>query len=123
MGDKEHDIFRLELRSFIPYRSFANGFHGDDRGFSVSGHGTSRMSAVVDLMPQSGRFRDLSVDTDATYGPLEGIGPLVKGYSKPRATITVTKTDLGARYTVQIAGSDPIVSPAPDVDVKAEVSI
>ena len=123
MDPIESARFTLHVRSFIPTHKVAGGFHGDDRGFSVSGHGTSRIHATVDLDPLAHIAKQLNAASDATYGPIGFIGPLGGDYAHPKSAIQTTALDRGTKYDLRLSGANPIVPGSPDADVRAQVSI
>ncbi len=89
----------------------------------MSGRGTSRIHATVELNPLAGTYKNVNVASDPTYGPLEFIGPLGGDYSEPKADIKNYKTDLGTQYDVRVHGPNPIVKPSPDIDLRTQISI
>lgn len=106
----------LTVRSYAPFPRFGGGFEGDNRGPSTSKTVTSRTAVEIIFNPQSGKIgKPKATSSGTTWLPLD-----VRGLEEPRVTLVNTsRIHNGVSITVDLAGSNPLVFGAPDIDLHA----
>ena len=114
----------LYVRSFAPWKTFGGGFSGDDRTFttahapggaahSVAG-ATSRITSIVKFQPMPLSILSEVAYSDPSHQPLLGT---------KTATPHVTATAVGNKMHLKMWGANPLVSIAPDIDVKMDMTV
>ena len=105
----------LYIRSFAPWASFGGGFGGDNRGFTTirAKNVTSRITTIV-------RFRvaPLVVVSQTAYSDPSTHPVLGTKTGTPTSSAIVS----GNTIKVRIAGANPLVKGAPDIDLKLDIT-
>ncbi|MDP2174461.1 MAG: RHS repeat-associated core domain-containing protein [Bacteroidota bacterium] len=118
--------YPIHIRSFAPFSTFGGGFSGDgvDRGYSTSLSVTSRVAQRFIIDPTKGTQTDLETWSDPTHHPWLGTAKAkpvgkISNFSKSfdeqgNSTVSFTST---------MAGANPLVPGAPDIDVETSFKI
>ena len=104
------------LRSFAPFDSFGGGFAGDNRTFSTDLNATSRLSGKVTIDPATGQV----LGATAQSSPSSCAGApcsLVFGDTSRTGTPTISARNVGGAIVVNMAGANPLVPGAWDIDL------
>lgn len=106
----------LNVRSYAPFARFGGGFEGDNRGPSTSKTATSRLAVEIMFNTQSGQVgKPMATSSGTQWLPLG-----IRGMAEPRVTLVSTsRVPKGVSITVDLAGSNPLVPGAPDIDLHA----
>lgn len=106
----------LSVRSYAPFSRFGGGFEGDNRGPSTSRSAASRVAVEIMFNPQSGCIgKPMATSSGTTWLPLN-----IRGLAEPRVTLVSTsRIPNGVSITLDLAGSNPLVFGAPDIDLHA----
>ena len=112
--------YLLNVRSYAPFASFGGGFEGDNRGPSTASGSSSRVAVQVIFNPQSGRIgTPVSSSSGTTWLPLG-----TRGMATPKAAVTKSvRMARGFRIELDVAGSNPLVPGAPDIDLHLNLSV
>ena len=112
----------LYIRSFAPFASFGGGFRGDNRGFTTDLNATSRMWGRVTVNLQTGVVSAPVAGSSGT----SCAGPPCSWFRSQEkvadVTITVASTTEGTS-TIALAGANPLVSGAPDIDLSLTLQV
>lgn len=108
----------LNIRSYAPFPRFGGGFEGDNRGPSTSPSATSRIAVAIIFNPQTGRVgKPKATSSGTTFLPLNA-----RGSAEPRVTLaSASRIADGVSLRLDLAGSNPLVLRAPDIDLHAAV--
>jgi hypothetical protein len=110
--------YQLVVRTFVPFHTFALGFHGDGRGFSTSSAVTYRTGLFLVFDIKSGRIVEGPIGhSTGTVGP----DPLKRLVERAWASVTARiREHEGAPYRMRIyatlAGSNPLTPGSPNID-------
>jgi hypothetical protein len=106
----------LYVRSFAPWATFGGGFSGDNRGFTTvhDNSVTSRITGIVKFHLAPVTITSATAYSDPSHHPLRGTAT-----GSPRIAATVS----GIKMNVKLAGANPLVPHAPDIDVKLDMAV
>ena len=112
--------YSLSVRSYAPFQRFGGGFEGDARGPSTSSLVSSRIAVRLVFNPQTGRIgKPAATSSGTTFLPL---GTSAMG--EPRATLArADRLDQGFLIALDVAGANPLVLGAPDIDLHVNLRI
>jgi len=112
--------YLLNVRSYAPFASFGGGFEGDKRGPSTMPGVSSRIAVQIAFNPQTGRMATpVATSSGTTFLPLG-----TRGMATPKATaIKSARFANGFRIEMDVAGSNPLVPGAPDIDLHLDLSV
>jgi RHS repeat-associated protein len=114
----------IYVRSFAPWNTFGGGFAGDNRSFTTT-HvpggvphsavgATSRITSIIKIQP-----RPLSIISQTAYSDPSYHSGMTSKTATPHVVTTVT----GNTMHLRMWGANPLVSHAPDIDVKLDMSV
>src|SRR5688572_11005531 len=109
----------LSIRSYAPFSQFGGGFEGDKRGPSTSPEATSRIAVSLIFNPQSGKVGKPKATSSGTiWLPLNQ-----RDMAEPRVTlVSAVPVPNGISLRLDLAGANPLVRWAPDIDLHATMS-
>jgi RHS repeat-associated protein len=116
--------YPIHIRSFIPQKQIAAGFHGDNRGYSTSLSATARIHQTFTVDPTAAKYTGLKTWASPTINEY-----LPSKTAKPSGEISnfVSSKDKDGNSTVsftsEYAANNPLVPLSPDVDVSTSFSI
>ncbi|QOR76225.1 MAG: hypothetical protein IMW88_01220 [Thermoflavifilum sp.] len=124
-GDCPHPIY---IRSFAPFEYFGGGFHGDDRTYSTSTaqYVTSRLAHRFTVDPSARTYNAGNVWSDDSYHPDLGRANATKNDKAYIKCFTHAADKNGnsiVTFTTVMAGSNPLVPMAPDIDVHTRFAL
>lgn len=110
----------LNVRSYAPFASFGGGFEGDNRAATTARNATSRIAVQILFNPVSGKIGKPSASSSGTtFLPLG-----TKGMAEPRTSLSrAQRIPSGFVISMDIAGANPLVPGAPDIDLHTMIKI
>ena len=122
-GDDSSQTVDVHLRSFALFDEFGGGFEGDDRGFSTDLSATSRIHGVVTINPTTGEIVGDPSASSSRSGCAGAPCSVVLGNRTAVGTPTITARNVNGAIVVNMAGSNPLVPGAPDIDVSLALRV
>ncbi len=123
MTDPTKSLYTLESRVFVPFKEFAGGYAGDHRGFGTTADASARIHGFVTLMPGTAAAAQKHAYSDTSFGPKLLLGGPGASNAIPAIAVNAQAVPGGARYTMHVSGSNPLVIGSPDIDSRARLTL
>jgi RHS repeat-associated protein len=119
-GQPASQVVDLYVRSFSPYEEFGGGFAGDNRGFTTDLNATSRISGRVTINVSSMEIVAASAVSSPSKCIADPCLTALNGFhmrTEAVATPSIHVSTVNGDFLIALAGSNPLVPGAPDLDL------